>query len=260
MQNILYNVSNRKISFKAAHITDIHIKDAQVAWQTRFPIFMNKLLNHDIDYVLNTGDTADNSSNTADATVEDFVADVNAVFPMITTRGNHDGSVTNAQLDMPSNYYYVDINSKWRVIVLHSQGGGNYSLGATQTTWLTDTLTATPSTQYVCIMSHVPFCSVAALMWYLRNGQGWSNTVDYHSDARAILDIVKLYPNIKVCLSGHEHTIDRVDHEGVVYLNSGAVSADWWNTSNYQEKGYPAGYRLIDFYDDGTIREQFLTY
>lgn len=71
---------------------------------------------------------------------------------------------------------------------------------------------------------------------------------------------VKLYPNIKVVLSGHEHTIDKVEHEGVIYLNSGAVCANWWFDATYVEKGYSAGYRLIDFFEDGTIRENFITY
>lgn len=265
MQNILYDISNRNISFQAAHITDIHIKDLSPVtapvFVSRFPEFKNKLAGHAIDYILNTGDTADSGSTTSDAAVIQFVADMNAIKPMIVARGNHDLSVTNAQVGMPvDNYYYQDINSKWRIIVLYSQGAGDYNLGATQTTWLSTTLAATPSNQYVCIMSHVPFCSVAGLMWYLRNSQTWTSTVDYHSDAKAILDIVKSYPNIKLCLSGHEHTIDRVEHEGVVYLNSGAVSANWWGDTTYAEKGYSAGYRLIDFYDDGTIREKFINY
>ncbi len=259
--SILYDISNRAISFQAVHITDIHVKDQNATYVSRIAALKAKIANHSIDYILNTGDTADSAPTSADAEVEDLVADLTAIKPMITARGNHDGSVTNAQLGMPvDNWYYQDITgTDWRVIVLYSQGGGNYSLGATQTTWLTDTLAASTS-KYVILMSHVPFCSVAALMWYLRNSQAWGNTTDYHSDAKEILDIVKANPNIKVCLSGHEHTIDRVEHEGVVYLCSGAVSANWWGDNTYTEKGYPAGYRLIDFYNNGTIKEKFLTY
>lgn len=259
--NILYDVSNKVISFKAVHVTDIHVKDQNATYIARIPVFKAKIANHAPDYILNTGDTADSAGTSADAEVEDVIADLAAIAPCITARGNHDGSVTNAQLGMPvDNWFFQDITgTNWRVIVLYSQGGGNYSLGATQTTWLTNTLAASTS-KYVILMLHVPFCSVAAMMWHLRNANDWDFPTDYMNDAKAILDLVKANPNIKVCLSGHEHTIDRVDHEGVVYLNSGAVSANWWTDNTFQEKGYPAGYRLIDFYEDGTIREKFLTY
>jgi hypothetical protein len=51
-----------------------------------------------------------------------------------------------------------------------------------------------------------------------------------------------------------------VEHEGITYLCSGAVSANWWQGTAYSEKGYPAGYRLIDFYKDGSVRDTFITY
>lgn len=256
--NIINNKEGRQLSFKAAHITDMHFNDNIAVCVARTPVLSDKIKNHSIDYILNTGDTTNDGAPYANTWT---AFKNNQTKPIISAKGNHDWYALDVYgIPGATGWYAQTINSKWKIIVLNSQGGGNYSLGATQLAWLQTELAATPTTQFVCIMSHVPFCGIAGMMWYLRNNQGWSNTVDYHSDSKQIIDIIKQYPNVKVCLSGHQHTIDKVEHEGVVYLCSGAVSANWWQDNSYLEKGYPAGYRLIDFYNDGTIREKFMTY
>jgi Icc protein len=262
LPNIIYKILNRNISIRAAHITDIHLKN-NATCNNRLPAFTGSLLAKPLDAIINTGDTLDWPTNTEMGMLASLVAELKTKnVPLIVSRGNHDAAANNEQLgmiDTVNQHYYYDIDV-WRFIVLYSQGGGNYSLGADQLTWLQNTLAATPSNKYVCIVSHVTILGVAAMMWYLRAGGTWQSTTDHHSDTVAILNVLKQYPNVKVCLSGHQHTIDEVVHEGITYLCSGAVSADWWNSNTYEEKGYPAGYRLIDFYKDGSIRHKFITY
>jgi 3',5'-cyclic-AMP phosphodiesterase len=255
--NVINNFSKRSLDFKSIHFTDIHLMNTVIC-NARVPIFTNKVLNTEVDLIINSGDTIDDYSPLLSWT--NLKSTLESKCPLITARGNHDFVYTNTDLGMPSSYYYYDFGTSWRFIILHSQEGGTYNLGATQTAWLSTTLSNTPLTKNVCIISHVTILGVSALMWYLRNNQGWSNTVDYHSDSKQIIDIFKQYPNVKLCLSGHQHTIDKVEHEGITYLCSGAVAANWYGDTSYVEKGYPAGYRLIDFYKDGSIREKFITF
>lgn len=275
MINVIENVSNRKLSFKIAHITDIHLKPITICLD-RIPVFLNQLAGHDIDYIFLTGDLFNYNVPGDDINqVIQFVADCNAIAPTFVVRGNHDGDLvtigTNEQIGMPpgDQWYFRDVHEKWRMIGLYSQGGQsppnpsattNYTLGATQRQWFIDTLAATPAGTNVVVLSHVPIVGIAPMMWYLRQANTWNALADMHKDSKDILDILKASGKVRLCLSGHEHTIDRVEHEGVIFLCSGAVCANWWNDTTYQEKGYPAGYRLIDFYDDGTIREKFMTY
>lgn len=256
MINVIKKVSNRDIAIRAAHITDMHFLSGR-AIDTRLPLFKQSLFSKSLDLVINSGDTIDNSIQGTH--LDDFHADIDTYGkPYIVARGNHDYGANNQQLRITDNYYYYD-QENWRFIVLYSQGGGNYALGATQLQWLTDLLDTTPSDKFICIISHVPILGVAGLMWYLRYSGSYSFPTDVHSDANQLTLLFKNYPNIKICLSGHEHTIDKVEHEGIIYLCSGSVCADWWNTG-VSEKGYSAGYRLIDFYKNGEIREQYITY
>jgi len=65
------------------------------------------------------------------------------------------------------------------------------------------------------------------------------------------------HSNVKVCVSGHIHLVDRVDYNGVSYLCNGAISGNWWK-GNFQET--PPGYSLIDLFDDGTWRREYVKY
>jgi len=49
-----------------------------------------------------------------------------------------------------------------------------------------------------------------------------------HVDAAKIKDLFAKHKNVKLCLSGHLHLVDRVDYNGVTYLCDGAVCGGWW--------------------------------
>lgn len=263
--SVLVALQKKQVSFTAAHITDIHLKTGNAICAARMPIFKTSLAAQRFDYILNTGDTADSPAASV-ADVQAFVADMNAIKPMIVARGNHDYGHTNSQLGMPvDNYYYTDIaNTKWRIIVLYSQGGGNYSLGATQLNWLADLLLNSKD-RHVCIMTHVPITGVAGMMWYAFGKNPvlestWNLTIDQHSDISALVELFRVSPWVKAALSGHQHIYDDTMYHGVRYLCGGSICANWWQDSSYQEKNNYAGYRLIRFYDDGTVRYEPVYY
>jgi hypothetical protein len=58
-------------------------------------------------------------------------------------------------------------------------------------------------------------------------------------------------------LSGHAHQHEVLDYLEVRYVNSGAVSGNWWNGA-YMD--FPPAYVLIDLYEDGTSESTFVPY
>jgi predicted phosphodiesterase len=63
--------------------------------------------------------------------------------------------------------------------------------------------------------------------------------------------------NVRACLSGHLHVVERVDFGGVTYLCNGAVSAGWWKGPR---KGMDFGYAIVDLHRDGTVESRYVSY
>ena len=111
----------------------------------------------------------------------------------------------------------------------------------------------------VLLLSHIPFLSATAGMYARRNASG-DGTVPgswVHSDAERIKDLLARHARVKLCLSGHLHHVERIDHNNVTYLCNGAVSGNWWKGRHHD---CDEGYAVIDLYDDGSFEHQYLTY
>jgi 3',5'-cyclic-AMP phosphodiesterase len=65
------------------------------------------------------------------------------------------------------------------------------------------------------------------------------------------------HPNVKLCLSGHTHLVDRLDYTGVSYFCNGAVSGAWWKGA---WQGCEPGYALVNLYDDGSFEREYVVY
>jgi 3',5'-cyclic-AMP phosphodiesterase len=166
-------------------------------------------------------------------------------------------------LGMEKPYYAFD-QAGWRFIVLQStqpQAAGGYKgrLGEAQMAWLKAELGATPKERPILVLSHIPI--LAACTFFDGDNEKTDNWqvpgAWMHIDARAIKDLFAKHSNVKVCLSGHVHLVDRVDYLGVTYLCNGAVSGGWWG-GNYQEFG-PA-YGLVDLFADGTCHLEMVDF
>jgi len=276
---VLQQVETKRPSFSIAHITDIHIKN-NATCISRLPVLKSSITLKSPNYIIASGDLVD--SQAGDATqismLGTLLTDLKSIVPTYTARGNHDCALTNVQMSMPANYYYFDIN-KWRFIVLFSQqaayedAGNTYTInadwryGATQIAWLSNLLSSTPADMFVCVVTHVPIVGVGAMLWWINyyatnpvNSGTWNPTVDQMKDVYTVMELFRQYPNVKLSISGHEHIASEEKYLGVTYLNSGAVCANWWNDTSYKEKNNPAGYRMINFFDDGTFTQEFITY
>jgi 3',5'-cyclic AMP phosphodiesterase CpdA len=205
----------------------------------------------------------------------------NCSLPVVHTIGNHDiwgwdkrvcqASGLEAhygkkwaidELGIPHRYYSFD-RGGWHFIVLDSiQQGGTPAgyiakLDDEQFVWLERDLAATPLTTPVIVISHAPIVSACALFRPhsetakdIRVPGNWM-----HIDARKLKDLFLKYPNVKICMAGHEHLHGRVDYNGVHYFCGGAVCGSWWD-GPYQETA--PGFAMVDLYANGSFHAKYL--
>jgi 3',5'-cyclic AMP phosphodiesterase CpdA len=172
--------------------------------------------------------------------------------------------------DYPKTYYSLD-KAGWHFIVLDSfdmdPTGPEYSsrIVGEQLAWLKADLAATPATTPVVVITHVPIISAAN---YFDSGDkpdpGFDPGPDItilrsrmHIDHRMFDVLFQKYRNVKLCLSGHLHQLDKAEYNGVTFICDGAVCGDKWNGPR---RHTPEGYGLIDLYADGTFSHQYVEY
>lgn len=166
-------------------------------------------------------------------------------------------------LQMPRSYHSFD-RGGWHFVVLDSISphGESYigRLDDEQFEWLAADLDRTPATTPVVVISHIPIVSVIAYFaardedkrgeWAVPGGV-------MHLDARRLRALFNQHANVKLCLSGHLHQLDRISFEGVTYICDGAVCGAWWKGRNVL---CSEGYGVIDLYSDGTFEHSYETY
>ena len=157
--------------------------------------------------------------------------------------------------------------SGWHFVVLDSIGSVNDDaaddgfqarLDDEQFDWLATDLAANRE-KHTLVVSHAPIMSACVYFDgpYEKSGEWVIPKAWMHTDARRIKDLFLMHPQVKACISGHIHQVDRVDYLGVTYYCNGAVSGDWWKGPNLQCE---AGYAVVDLYDDGSVENTYLTY
>lgn len=151
----------------------------------------------------------------------------------------------------------------WRFLVLDSTFivGNSYTakLDDDQVRWLRTMLAQTDKATPIVILSHIPILSAAAFYDGDNEKSGdWKVPGAWmHIDSRQLKTLFTQHPNVKLCLSGHLHLVDRVDYLGVAYVCNGAVCAGWWKGPNQECK---EGYGLVDLYDDGTFEARYVEF
>jgi 3',5'-cyclic-AMP phosphodiesterase len=153
----------------------------------------------------------------------------------------------------------------WRFIVLDSvqlrDGGGAYTarLDDEQFEWLAGELASVDAGVPVVIISHIPIVSVVPAFFkdYFKDNKTQIPGALLHTDMHRIKDLFYKHKNIRLCLSGHIHLVDRVEYLGVTYICGGAVSGAWWGGDWHECE---AGYGVIDLYEDGGFGYQYVPY
>ena len=143
----------------------------------------------------------------------------------------------------------------WRLIGLdtvHRNADGFFGLvDPEQLEWLKGVLTDKTTPTLVC--GHMPMLSVTALADAGLKLKDNTLPISCSSEVSNARDVVKLFReagNVKLCLSGHTHMIDRCDYGGTSYICAGAVCGAWWNGAN---QGFPPAYTQVDLMADGSF-------
>jgi 3',5'-cyclic AMP phosphodiesterase CpdA len=279
-------LKNKVRVLRFAHLTDVHLLPKKQA-ETCFARVLRELntMKDKPSFIVNTGDSLMEQNNKTREDVEASwelwkkIVKAENSLPMKSALGNHDvwwgpDATTDATyksdkrygkgwtievLSMPGRHYSFQENG-WKFIALDSiHESKNYLLDEAQFSWLENEL---KTTLPVCIYSHVPILSMAALIAYTKRNPLDEVKFPYgtmHSDHQRIKDLFYKNGKVKLCLSGHVHYADALQYLDVKYLCNGAVSGNWWNDPlTYAE--FPPAYTIVDLYDDGTSEHRLIWY
>lgn len=281
--------TERKRSLRVAHLTDFHVEPELRAGEGMASCLRHvqqlpdkpELMFTGGDHVMDSFD-ADDARTTVQWNLWNSVLKNECDLPIRSCIGNHDiwgwaksRSKTTGQeptwgkkratemLHLNERYYTFD-QAGWRFIVLDSvhdlkdQEGYIGKLDEAQFAWLAQTLRDTPATTPVLVLSHIPILSATAILWADRPDDDFRlSRALMHSDCLQIKDLFAKHPNVKLCLSGHLHSCDRVDYNGVTYLCNGAVCGNWWKGRHHD---CDEGYAVLDLFDDGSFDHEYIKY
>lgn len=269
--------SLKERSIRIAHITDCHSKPKLKAEKALKSVFqqLNGMADKP-DIIINTGDSVLEANYSSARFVEEcwnvWNDSINCCgIPLFNSIGNHDvwilqdieerfrhkeGKQWAMQMLKLDQRYYSFEKHGWKFIALDSIGEHDYKLDDLQLTWLEHELAST--NKPVCVYSHVPIISAAAMMYAMeRRPRSSKIGKEMHSDAKKLKDLFYKYPNVKLCLSGHVHYIDEVDYLGVKYMCNGSVAGNWWQGKLDE---FPPAYAIIDLYNDGSVQKDLIYY
>ncbi len=295
-------------AFRVAHLTDIHIQPERDGGKGLAACLRRiNQLSPRPDLILTGGDLIMDSFDQGQKRTQqlwDLFTKVLADETAIPTRhclGNHDiwgwnkskSGTSGAEpgwgkrwatdlLALPGTYYAFEIGG-WKFIVLDSvqptDPAGSYfgGIDQPQLDWLKDQLQRTPKSMPVLVLSHIPILTGATL---LSDGRFTPDGIvmprgNMIHNADRLIRLFEEYPNMRVCLSGHIHHVERLDFQGITYLCNGAVCGAWWEGKivNFQKREARAkpedpkrpmrcdeGFGLLDLFPDGTFIHQYFTY
>ena len=153
------------------------------------------------------------------------------------------------------NRFWEEKMAGWRLIGLDTvHRDSNRFMGLVdpeQLEWLRGVLADKTTPTLVC--GHMPMLSVTALADTGLKPKDNTLPISYASEVSNAREVVKLFRdsgNVKLCLSGHTHMIDRCDFGGTSYVCAGAVCGGWWNGAN---QGFDPAYTQVDLMSDGTF-------
>lgn len=281
----------RRRVMRVAHLTDIHVQpergaDAGIAQCLAHA----QSLNPKPDLILTGGDGVMDVFASKQARASELKALFTTTFKNhcdIAARhtiGNHDifgwnknaSDTTGSEADwgkkfaaelygIPNRFYSFDMNG-WHFVVLDSvqpmDAGYVAFCDDEQNEWLIKDLKSRPVGSPVLVVSHIPVLSLTSITYgkprsIEKRGQ---DTVilaaSMHTDGDALHQLFRSN-GVKLCLSGHQHLLDRCTTNGITYICDGAVSGNWWKGIH---DGVPEGYGVIDLFDDGSFEHQYMTY
>ncbi len=278
---------NKKRTIRFAHLTDIHVEPKKNAPEGLVAALRHvQSLEDTPEMIITGGDNIMDCLGASDSWTGTQFKLLRRIFakichlPVKHCIGNHDvwgwdkeNSKTTGEealwgkkravheLELPNRYYSFD-KEPWRFIILDSTYPDDSiytaKLDEEQFEWLEKQLQSSKDF-HICIISHIPILSVSAYLDGDNEKTGrWTLPDEWmHIDARRIKDLFYKHPNVRLCISGHMHLLDRAVYNDLTYICDGAVCGAWWDGDHYE---CDEGYGVFDLYDDGTFDHQYVTY
>jgi 3',5'-cyclic-AMP phosphodiesterase len=168
--------------------------------------------------------------------------------PSVSVIGNHDirwkersadrpeefreKSRAVAAYGMPARYYRTE-HGGWTFLLLDTFQWSGCELDDDQWTWLAQQLSEGDSP--VCIVTHSPLLSATHFLEPgTDKGKGYSIPAGWSPQGLVrFRELFRQHARVKLCLSGHMHTCDRVEIDQTAYVCGGAVSGNWWGKGDY---------------------------
>ena len=275
---------------RVAHMTDVHVLP-----ERRGAEGMAACLRHIHEHgkpslILNTGDCIMDSFNQDKARTDlqwelwHKVLRDECSLPIKHCLGNHDIWGWNKQrskttgsealwgkargleeLGLAQGYYSFD-HGAWHFIVLDSmvpfEDSYRARLDEEQFAWLAADLKKTDPNRPVLVGSHIPLFSTSVAIRHATPNVEVGEVVigggAMHMDIRRIAALFEKHPNVKLCISGHLHEIDRAEYKGVTYITNPAVSGGWWAGKVANRWGQM--YTMLELRPDGSFGVEHVDY
>jgi len=277
----------RTRSLRVVHVTDIHIKPELHAAEGLATCLRHAQEHHKPDLILDTGDTIYDSMAAEEGTVRSLwdlslkVWENECSTPVERAIGNHDiwginktKSKTTGNEPLYGKKWVMSLHGWDRPYRSFDRGGWHFialdsvspvedkytgRIDEEQLAWLESDLAKVNPTTPVLVFSHIPVLSAAAFYNSETEKDGnWQIPASVMLiDARRMKNLFLKHPNVKLCLSGHLHMVDRVDYLGVSYLCGGAVCGNWWKGKFQNCK---PGYAVLDLHNDGTFENKYVAW
>ncbi len=275
--------------FRFVHLTDIHIEpELEAARGLAKCLEAAQAGKVSPDFIVSGGDLVFDALEASPQRAKELfnlykkVIANHTSLPVHPTIGNHDvfgwarkNGITPATfeygkamvkdlLGLKETYYEFD-HKGWRFFVLDNiQPAANAAqiyqgnLDRTQFEWLAERLKRTDPKIPIAICEHIPLMTVTPFAfpgtyhdgkWEMSNSLVCGDTVER----------LKLYRdyNIRLCLSGHIHQLDRVEYRGITFICDGAVCGNWWKGPR---DGVKEGFGQLDLKPDGGIDYTYRDY
>jgi len=275
--------------FRIAHLTDMHVTEKHNA-QAGFAAALKSIAQFDRPpQILITGGDhiMDALVTTRERAVEQWdmygkiLAD-NTKLKTYPCIGNHDvwgwsakddysaakdfgKPIALERLGLKERYYSFDAGG-WHFVMLDNiamRDRGYYgAFDDAQQQWLEADLAKNLAGERlpVCVVTHIPLCGVSPYFFAKggENGESFYRAPDnlMHHNVKPLLRQLA-QNNVKLCISGHTHLVDRVDYLGISFVCDGAVCGNWWG-GPYQD--FQEGYGVFDLYPSGAFDHRYVDY
>jgi 3',5'-cyclic AMP phosphodiesterase CpdA len=192
----------------------------------------------------------------------DFVGIKN---PLVSRHDSRFGKgLFEKRLSLPRLYYSFEKRG-WRFIILDdvwpNPDGSYYAeYKADQLDFVQSELKA-HNQQPTVIASHIPTVSVFGTLGGFAKfvGSNFKRRPSLISrNGKSLVNAIRNSgANVKLVLAGHLHHQERMEIDGVSYLNGGAICGNWWKGPMM---GCPEGFNVIDLRPDGSFAIDYKTF